>query len=438
MALEHCRGDSRLTEATHPILCRDCPDLFWSASPVPPSRCPVCGSRRLVFHPDLTQLTIAHMDCDAFFASVEKQRRPELTGKPLLVGGIGDRGVVSTACYIARLSGARSAMPMRQARALCPDAIILPPDMAAYRRVAERIRTLMRDLTPLVEIRSIDEALLDLSGTRQLHGAPACVVLARLALKVERELGVTISIGLAANPLMAKLAAGLDKPRGFGVIGREAREWLADKPVRILPGIGKAQEQSLHRLGLMRLGAIAALTLDEAVRRLGPRGPELLARARGEDRHRVTPHHPVKSVSSEVTFERDIRDPVILERELWKLCEQLAMRLRRKEVSATGVSLKLRTGDFQTRTRATRLHSPTVLPDRLFQAGREMLRSESGTQAFRLLGIGSNGVAPLDAADPQDLADSRSADRVAMQKAIDTLRSRFGRDAVKRGRALDS
>lgn len=434
MALGH-RGNP-LNAGKYPVLCRDCPNLFWPQGGAAVSRCPTCGSRRLVSHPELTRLSIAHVDCDAFFASVEKQRRPELKGKPLLVGGTGERGVVSTACYIARLTGARSAMPMRRARELCPDAVVLSPDISAYRVVAEHIRVMMRELTPLVEVKSIDEAVLDLSGTRELHGAPPCVVVARLALRVEKELGVTISIGLATNTLMAKLAAGIDKPRGYGVIGTEARQWLADKSVRLLPGIGKAQEESLQKLGLTRLGAVASLTTEEAFRRLGPRGPELVARARGESSRKVTPFHPVKSVSTEVTFTRDIRDTTLLERELWDLCEQLALRLKRKEVSTQGISLKLRTASFQTRSRAMKLHTPTVLPDRLFQAARTLLAAEVGDTAFRLIGLGSNGLAPLDDADPPDLADMQTQSRVAMQQAIDTLRSRFGKAAIQRGRSL--
>ncbi|AQS85544.1 MAG: DNA polymerase IV [Acetobacter aceti] len=435
MALGH--RENPLNAGRHPVLCRDCPDLFWPQSGAAIARCPTCGSRRLVFHPELSSLSIAHVDCDAFFASVEKQRHPELKGKPLLVGGTGDRGVVSTACYIARLHGPHSAMPMRRARELCPDAVILPPDMATYRIVAERIRTMMRELTPLVEVKSIDEAVLDLSGTRELHGAPPCVVVARLALRVEKELGVTISIGLATNTLMAKLAAGVDKPRGFGVIGSEAREWLADKPVRLLPGIGKAQEEALQKLGLARLGTLAALTIEEAFRRLGSRGPELVERARGQSFRKVTPFHPVKSVSTEVTFAQDIGDIPRLERELWDVCEQLALRLKRKKVSTQGISLKLRTASFQTRTRAIQLHTPTVLPDRLFQAARYLLMKEAGTTAFRLIGIYSKNLKPLQEADPPNLTDIHNINSVAMQEAIDTLRLKFGRNIIQRGRSLN-
>jgi DNA polymerase-4 len=327
---------------------------------------------------------------------------------------------------------------MRQARELCPDAVILPPDMAAYRAVAERIREMMRALTPLVEVRSIDEAVLDLSGTRELHGAAPCLVMARLAREVEQELGVTISIGLAVNPLMAKLAAGIDKPRGYAVIGHEARAWLADRPVRLLPGIGKAQEDVLRHLGLVTLGAVAGLTTEEAYRKLGPRGPELVARARGESRRGVVPFHPVKSVSTEVTFEKDVHENAVLTRTLWTLCEQLAQRLRKKDVAASGVSLKLRTSAFQTRTRAVKLSTPTVLPERLFEAAEALMKGETdGRTAFRLLGVGSNGLAGLDEADPPDLADVRSRERVAVQNAIDAVRARFGRNVVQRGRALE-
>lgn len=376
------------------------------------------------------------MDCDAFFASVEKHRRPELAGRPLLVGGTGDRGVVATACYIARLSGVHSAMPMRRARMLCPDAVVLSPDLAAYREVANRIRDLMRELTPLVEIRSIDEAVLDLSGTEQLHGTFPCVMLARLALTIERTLGVTISIGLAANPLMAKLATSIDKPRGFGVIGSEAAEWLADRPLRTLPGIGKAQEQALQKAGFTRLGQLAALSPQDALRRLGARGPELVARARGVDRHRVTPERVVKSVSAETTFTRDLSGLAALERELWLLSEQLADRLRRKDVAACVLTLKLRTNDFQTRTRASTLHSPTVNPDRIFNATRKMLAREAQGAAFRLLGIGGSTLAPLAAADPPDLVETDAPARAAVQGAVDALRSRFGRTIIGRGRGL--
>ncbi len=195
---------------------------------------------RIVRHPELFELAIGHVDCDAFFAAVEKRDRPELRDVPVIVGG-GARGVVSTCCYIARLSGVRSAMPMFKARQLCPIAVVLKPDGAKYAGVSRQVRAMLEALTPLVQMQSIDEAALDLSGTEALHGAPPAVVLNRFARQVERELGITVSIGLAPNRLLAKLAAERGKPRGFFVFGAEAAEALAPEPVGILPGVGPVQ-----------------------------------------------------------------------------------------------------------------------------------------------------------------------------------------------------
>jgi len=200
-----------------------------------------CGSRRIVRHPELHTLGIAHVDCDAFFASVEKRDRPELAGRPVLVGG-GVRGVVTAACYVARLSGVRSAWPMFKALKACPDAVVIRPDFAKYAAAARHIRTLMAELTPLMQPLSIDEAVLDLRGTEALHAASPATTLARFARRVEQEVGITVSIGLAPNRLLSKLAAGRDKPRGFAVLGSEAARILAREPVRLLPGIGPAFE----------------------------------------------------------------------------------------------------------------------------------------------------------------------------------------------------
>ena len=233
-------------------LCRDC-----GASPSGDA-CPACGSRRVVRHAELFALGIGHIDCDAFYASVEKRDRPELAGRPVIVGG-GTRGVVSAACYIARIYGVRSAMPMFKALQACPDAVVIRPDFAKYTAAARHIRTLMAELTPLVQPLSIDEAVLDLRGTEALHGAPAAAVLARLALRIEAEVGVTISVGLAPNRLLAKLAAERDKPRGFAVLGSDAAQVLAPSPVSLLPGVGPALERRLHALGLRRVADLQAL-----------------------------------------------------------------------------------------------------------------------------------------------------------------------------------
>ncbi len=415
-----------------PALCRDCLHAAEAAF----ARCPSCGSRRVVAHADLFALTVAHVDCDAFYASVEKRDRPELLTRPVIVGG-GRRGVVAACCYIARTRGVRSAMPMFKALSACPDAVVIKPDMAKYVTEGRRIRAMMEGLTPLVQPLSIDEAVLDLSGTQALHGAPPAVVLARFAAAVEREVGVTVSIGLAANRLMAKLAAERDKPRGFAVIGAaEAAGWLAPQPVALLPGVGPAMAKRLQGAGFSTLGQLAALSVRDAAARFGEDGPALAARARGEDTRRVDPARETKSISAETTFDADITTQAALEAPLWRLCEKLARRLREKDLAAAGVTLKLKTAAFATRTRAARLSQPTALPDVLFAAARPLLAREADGTAFRLIGIGAQPLAPLAEADRGDLADPEAPKRAARWAAVESLRAKFGEAAVMRGRGL--
>lgn len=409
-------------------LCRDC-----GTRPGEAPVCPGCGGRRILRHEEVFSLAIAHVDCDAFYASVEKRDRPELASRPVIVGG-GVRGVVTAACYVARIYGVRSAMPMFKALQACPDAVVIKPDFAKYVAASRQIRALMERLTPLVQPLSIDEAVLDLSGTEALHGAAPAEMLARLALQVEREVGVTISVGLAANRLMAKIAAGRDKPRGFCVIGAEAAAVLAPEPVRLLPGVGPAMEKKLAASGITRLGQLQALE-DRAARRLfGDDGPALCARARGIDHRRVVVGRETRSVSTETTFNEDIATQAELEVPLWRLCEKLARRLREAELSAGGVVLKLKDTRFASRTRASRLAAPTCLPERLFAAARLLLAREVDGTMFRLIGIGANPLARLADADLPDLADPDGLRAVARQGVIDELRGRFGAAAIRLGR----
>ncbi len=422
-----------VTQAVHtgdPSLCRDC-----GAMNVAGELCPACRSPRILRHPELFTLSVAHVDADAFYASVEKQRRPELADRPVIVGG-GRRGVVTTACYIARLTGVRSAMPMFKALKLCPDAVVIKPDMAAYAAAARRIRALMQTLTPLVQPLSIDEAVLDLAGTQALHGAPPAAMLARFARQLEAELGLTVSIGLARNRLLAKLAAGRDKPRGFAVLGQEAAAVLAGESVGILPGVGPAQEKRLAALGLTRVGQLQALDERTARSMLGDDGPAMVLRARGEDGRGVEPGGLAKSLSAETTFGSDLTAQADLERPLWRLCEKLAARLREKELAASGVVLKLKTARFASRTRTLRLTQPTALPDTLFDAAQRLLTREVDGTAFRLIGVGAAGLAPLAEADAADLADPDLVRRRARQEAIDGLRARFGAGVIGKGRGF--
>jgi DNA polymerase-4 len=411
-------------------LCRDC-----LGDPGAARACAACGGHRIVRHEELFSLHIAHVDCDAFYASVEKRDRPELASRPVIVGG-GVRGVVSAACYVARIRGVRSAMPMFKALQACPDAVVIRPDFSKYVAVSRAIRALMEKLTPLVQPLSIDEAVLDLAGTEAVHGAPPAVALARFALAVERDVGVTVSIGLAANRLMAKIAAGRDKPRGFCVIGAEARDLLAPESVRLLPGVGPALARRLEGLGITRLGQLASLDERDALRRLGEDGISLVRRARGEDSRRVDPGRETKSVSAETTFDHDLTRTEDLERHLWRLCEKLARRLKEGDLAAAGVVLKLKTEKFALRTRAQRLASPTRLPDTLFEAARALLAREADGTAYRLIGIGAQPLAPGEEADRPDLADPDRPKRAATQAAIDVLRQKFGAAAIGRGRGF--
>ena len=412
-----------------PALCRDC---FRETSH---PNCDHCGSRRVVTHPDLFQLAIAHVDCDAFYASVEKRDRPELAGRPVIVGG-GTRGVVTTACYIARLYGVHSAQPMFKALKLCPDAVIVRPDFAKYTDAARQIRALMSELTPLVQPLSIDEAALDLSGTDALHGAPPAAVLARFAYRVETTLGITVSIGLAANRLLAKIAAGQDKPRGFSVLGRDAADRLASEKVALLPGVGPVLERKLHGLGITHIAHLQALDERAARARLGDDGPSLVRRARGEDVRHVTLERDTKSVSAETTFSTDITDPAEIERHLWRMAEKLGRRLREKELAAGGVVLKLKTARFASRTRNARLPGPTQLPETLFRAAQGLLAREADGTAFRLVGIGANPLLPAADADRGDLADPDAARRRARWQAVEAIRAKFGDQTITTGRTL--
>ena len=417
------------------VLCRDCGAL--ATRDALAERCAACASPRLVAHAELAELAIAHLDCDAFYATVEKRDRPELAERPVIVGG-GRRGVVLACCYVARVYGVRSAMPMFQALTLCPDAVVIRPDMAKYRIVGHAVRAEMRQLTPLVEPVSIDEAFLDLSGTAALHGAVPAQLLAALARRIEARLGVTVSIGLSYNKFLAKLASDLDKPRGFAAIGRgEAAAFLADKPVGWLWGVGQATQRGLAADGIMRIGQLGALDRRELARRYGRLGVRLAQLARGEDDRRVEPDGQARSVSAETTFSRDEADAAALARALWPLCETVARRLKESGLAATGVTLKLKTGDFRLRTRSRRLADPTQLADLLFQTVRVLLAGEAdGATRFRLIGVGADRLVTAAEADLPTLFEPQDGRPRRLEEAIDDLRRRHGSAAVQRGRAL--
>lgn len=400
----------------------------------PQRQCAACGSRRVVNHAELSQLTMAHMDCDAFYASVEKRDRPELRDKPVIIGG-GKRGVVSTACYVARLYGVGSAMPMFKALKACPEAVVIKPDFAKYQHESARIFGAVHQLTPLVQTLSLDEAWIDLSGTERLNGGPAAFQLARLQKWIEEEVGLTVSVGLAPNRFLAKIASELDKPRGFSVIGKaEAKDLLAPRPVRILPGVGPVFGQKLRSDGFATVGDLANAEVKDLIRRYGESGLRLHELAHARDSRPVNPDHDRRGMSAETTFNEDLSTQEALEAELWPLCEKLASKARRDGVSSRVIVLKLRRTDFKIITRRITLPDPVQTARALFNASRDLLKPELGIP-YRLIGIGMAEV--VDAHDaPAGLFQTTEARNLKTETAIDALRAKFGVDAVVAGRAL--
>ncbi|EEZ34271.1 DNA polymerase IV [Brucella sp. 83/13] len=411
-------------------LCRDCLSLQKTQTS---RRCHACGSPRLIRHKELYRLSLAHVDCDAFYASVEKRDNPDLRDKPLIVGG-GKRGVVSTACYLARIHGVRSAMPMFKALEACPDAVIIKPNMEKYARVGREVRQMMRDLTPLVEPISIDEAFLDLSGTERLHKAPPAVVLARFSKRVENEIGITASIGLSYCKYLAKVASDLEKPRGFSVIGEaEALDFLRDKPVGMIWGVGKAFAAKLESDGIRTIGQLQTMEEAALMKAYGTMGQRLYRLSRGQDSRKVEPDHDMKSVSAETTFNTDLSAADDLVPVLRALSEKVSRRLKAGEIAGRTIVLKLKTQDFKLRTRNRQLGDPTQLADRIFRTGLQLLEKEMDGTRFRLLGIGVSDLSPSDRADLPDLVDIQATKRAVAESAIDRLRNKFGLNAVETG-----
>src|SRR5436190_7617477 len=386
-----------------PGFCRDC----FAEAREAHLRCADCGSPRLLRHELLNALSIAHVDCDAFYATIEKPDDPSLTDKPLIIGG-GKRGVVSTACYIARTYGVHSAMTMFKARKLCPHAIVLKPDMAKYVKVGREVRKLMLELTPQVEPLSIDEAFMDLTGTERLHAMSPARSLARFSRRVEDNIGITVSIGLSANKFLAKIASDMDKPRGFAVLDKdEAVAFLSRRPVGFIWGVGKVSQARLQRDGFNTVADLQRADEIDLMKRYGVEGRRLWRLSHGIDDRGVNPERESKSVSAETTFGEDIASFKPLEKILWSLSERVSRRLKAGGIAGSTVTLKLKTADFRIRTRARSLGEPTQLAGRIFEAGRDLLAREIDGTQFRLLGIGTSNFVEAEKADAVDLLDRR-------------------------------
>ena len=414
-----------------PVLCLEC----FSREALG-GRCAACHGTRLVRHPELEELSIAHLDCDAFYAAVEKRDDPSLRQRPLIIGGQ-KRGVVATCCYIARLSGVRSAMPMFEAKRRCPEAVFMPPNMAKYRAVSRELRALMLALTPLVEPLSVDEAFLDLSGTERLHGAPPALSLARLMGRIEDEIGITASVGLSYNKFLAKVASDLDKPRGFCVIGRaEAMDFLADQPLRLIWGVGKSLHKKLESHGLHTIGQLRALEEADLTARYGKIGARLYHLARAEDTRAVTTEHPAKSVSSERTLERDLYRYADLEGVLWDQVEAVSRALKSKGLAGRTITLKLKPDRHRTLTRSTSLGVPTQMSHVIFEHSKVLLKREATGRPYRLVGVGLSKLEAATGVLEEDLLDPAAGRKSVAERAVDKLRSRFGPDSIKKGRSL--
>ena len=413
-------------------LCRDC----GSQPPPDAEACTECGSLRLVRHSELHGLSIAHLDCDAFYATIEKRDNPALRDKPVIVGGR-HRGVVAACCYIARTYGVRSAMPMFKALKACPDAVVVKPDMQKYTTIGRQVRAMMQDLTPLVEPLSVDEAFMDLTGTATLHHGSPATTLAKLAARVEKEVGITVSIGLSYNKFLAKIASDLDKPRGFAVLGQgDARTFLSDKPVRMLWGVGQAMQQRLARDGITLIGELARIEEAELIARYGKIGHRLALCSRGEDDRSIDPEGAAKSVSSETTLDTDIADADRLRPILWQLSENVSRRLKKSGLAGGGVTLKLKTADFRIITRSRHLPGATQSAEEMFRVAEPLLTREANGRAFRLIGIGAHDIVEAAAIAQTDLFAGGGVTESKVEQALDAVREKFGEAAVMKGRGF--
>jgi len=388
--------------AMHPTICRDCCVVIApEAGP-----CPECAGERLVGHAELDRLTIAHIDCDAFYASVEKRDRPELRDKALIVGHEGGRGVVTTACYLARRYGVRSAMPMFKAMKLCPDAVVLRPDMAKYKAVSEEIRAIFLGVTELIEPLSLDEAYLDLTDVAEGRACGAALALAEIAQRIETEIRITVSVGLSYNKFLAKLASDMDKPRGFSVIGREeASTLLAPLSVRKINGVGAAMARRLEASGIETIGQLQERSEMQLVTSFGKFGRRLAQFARAEDDRSVTPSRPAKSISAETTFREDTRSSDVLITIAHQLSERVSASLRRKGLGGHVVTLKLKTSDFRILTRSRRLSQPTQKAVVIAEAAEFLIHRHATRETYRLLGVGVDELTSAEQADPPSLFD---------------------------------
>ena len=413
-------------------ICRECLSTFDSKV----LYCANCESLNLISHKEIEKLDIAHVDCDAFYASIEKRDNPKLKNSAVIIGG-GKRGVVATACYLARIKGVRSAMPMYKALKLCPSAIIIKPNMSKYRDASRKIQNLMNQLTPLTEPISLDEAFLDLSGTKKLHKKIPAVLLAELSKKINQEVGISVSIGLSYNKFLAKICSDLDKPKGFSLLGRgDSKKFLSSQPVEILWGVGKILKRKLNDDGIKTISQIEELGIKEVINRYGSIGSHIYSLSQGKDLRRVVPQRQIKSISHETTFENDISDKEVLEKKLWSLCEKVSKRSKEKGLGGQTITLKLKTKEFKLISRSCTIDEPTQIGELIFQHSKTLLDREDNNIKYRLIGVGISNLKDSELCDLYDLINVSKTKNAKIEYAIDDIRNKFGEDLIKKGRSI--
>jgi|TARA_B100000035_G_scaffold3929_1_gene3519 DNA polymerase-4 len=413
-------------------VCRECFKTFNEKKEF----CNKCYSANLISNNEIENLNIAHVDCDAFYAAIEKRDNPKYKNFPIIIGG-GKRGVVATACYIARTRGVKSAMPMYRALKLCPDAIIIKPNMQKYKKASKVINNLMKEITPLVEPLSLDEAFLDLSGTSRLHKKIPAVLLAELSKKIQKKVGISVSIGLSYNKFLAKICSDIDKPRGFSIINRlEAQSFLKDKPVEVIWGVGNTLKSKLNNDGIRTIGQIREMDCSELIIKYGSIGSHIHKLSNAEDVREIKPYRKVKSISHETTFEKDTNDEVFLKKILWSLCEKVSDRAKEKGLGGSTINLKIKTKDFKLISRSITIEEPTQIAEIIFQTSKLLLFREIKKNKFRLLGVGLSNLKDSEICDLYDLINTNSNKEKNIEFAIDAIRNRYGVNLIKKGRSI--
>ena len=411
--------------------CRDCLKDFRCSR----KRCDYCRSPRIVYHKELEDLSIVHIDCDSFYAAVEKRDNPELSNVPVIVGG-SKRGVVSTCCYIARKYGVESAMPIFKAQKLCPKAVFISPRHDRYREVSRNLRSYLEKLTPKIEFVSIDEGYLDLTGTRRLHGLYPAKLVAKAVQEIEINFGITVSIGLSYNKMLAKIASTKSKPRGFSIVGKgDTDEFLTKLTVREINGIGKKLSEKLNKAGIFCLGDIQTKDKRDLVIQFGDTIRLLFNLIESREKSSVNAKNESKSISTEQTFAQSLKRKSEIKKFLWAASVKVSDAAKKQNVVTQSVHIKLKKENFKTLTRSLTLNSGTNLASEIYNAGLVLLEKEISHAPFRLIGIGIGKIEEINGTlHSNDFFKNQEKD---LEDATDKIRNKYGSDSIFPGIMID-